>query len=118
MKKQSSMNIIPSGDIKATIKAKVPSVSRKESNKVVQITLMGGGAGPSFSARQDDDEDESSIGRKFHFPMRVGDLLEPAYFNKKNKSLSLAEAKKLQFLGANLIKNTNPTLAKAFFSKQ
>ena len=42
--------------------------------------------------------------------MKAGNLLEPTYFNRKNQSLTLQEAKKLAFLGTNLIKNTNNSL--------
>ena len=39
-------------------------------------------AQPLGSARELDDEEDA--GRKFHFPMKTGDLLEPTYFNRKN----------------------------------
>ena len=49
-------------------------------------------AQPLGSARELEDED---AGRKFHFPMKTDNLLEPTYFNRKNQSLTLQEAKKL-----------------------
>ena len=46
--------------------------------------------GPAISVKKPDDEDsELQAGRKFNFPMKAGDLLEPTYFNRKNQSLTL-----------------------------
>ena len=44
---------------------------------------MNGADLPSHRNINEKEEDEAEVGRKFHFPMKVGDLLEPAYFNRK-----------------------------------
>ena len=56
---------------------------KKESNQIFQIAFMNGADLPSHRNINEKEEDEAEVGRKFHFPMKVGDLLEPAYFNRK-----------------------------------
>ena len=81
LKKQSSVNVI-SNMREKSMEAHASPSQRKNSNKIFQIAFMSGGQ--EHSAQPADEEDENEVGRKFHFPMKVGDLLEPNYFNKKN----------------------------------
>ena len=77
LKKQSSASVIGSGK-DSSLRGNPPN--NKNSNKIFQIAFMS--AQPLGSARELDDEEDA--GRKFHFPMKPGDLLEPTYFNRKN----------------------------------
>jgi len=89
------MNLIQSTTTKDMLKP-----IGKESNRVMQIKFMGGAFAPVKDEIESEIESglDSDLGLSFSFTMTTGNLLEPVYFVKNEKSLSKKQSENLRFL--------------------